>query len=325
MNQNRLTKEIKAGLIAVLGITALIMGFSYLKSNSLLGKSTTLHAVYDHVGGLQSGTAVSLNGFSVGTIDDIAFLDETGKLMVAFTITTDLPIPADSKAELYDTSVLGGKGLQIVLGTPGSAIAQNGDTLTSIVKVGMTDRITELMEPLEAKVNSAIVETDLLMKNLNQLLDTDSQALLRETLNNFSETSASLKVITQNVSENLTANEKVLGTILESTAELTSNLSSVSETLNDADLQGLIADLNTSVSVTKKILEGVKNGEGSVGQIFTNQELYLSLQENLSQLEWLLQDLRLNPKRYLSVSVFGKKQKDYVAPESDPAKTSKNQ
>jgi len=325
MNQNRLTKEIKAGLIVVLGITALIMGFSYLKSNSLLGKSTTLHAVYDHVGGLQSGTAVSLNGFSVGTIDDIAFLDETGKLMVSFTITTDLPIPADSKAELYDTSVLGGKGLQIVLGTPGSAIAQNGDTLTSIVKVGMTDRITELMEPLEAKVNSAIVETDLLMKNLNQLLDTDSQALLRETLNNFSETSASLKMITQNVSENLTANEKALGTILESTAELTSNLSSVSETLNDADLQGLIADLNTSVSATKEILEGVKNGEGSVGQIFTNQELYLSLQENLSQLEWLLQDLRLNPKRYLSVSVFGKKQKDYVAPESDPAKTSKNQ
>ena len=324
MNLNRLTKEIKAGLIVVLGITALIMGFSYLKSNSLLGKSTTLHAVYDHVGGLQSGTAVSLNGFSVGTIDDIAFLDETGKLMVSFTITTDLPIPADSKAELYDTSVLGGKGLQIVLGTPGSAIAQNGDTLTSIVKVGMTDRITELMEPLEAKVNSAIVETDLLMKNLNQLLDTDSQALLRETLNNFSETSASLKVITQNVSENLTANEKALGTILESTAELTSNLSSVSETLNDADLQGLIADLNTSVSATKEILEGVKNGEGSVGQIFTNQELYLSLQENLSQLEWLLQDLRLNPKRYLSVSVFGKKQKDYVAPESDPAKTSKN-
>ena len=325
MNLNRLTKEIKAGLIVVLGITALIMGFSYLKSNSLLGKSTMLHAVYDHVGGLQSGTAVSLNGFSVGTIDDIAFLDETGKLLVSFTITTDLPIPADSKAELYDTSVLGGKGLQIVLGTPGSAIAQNGDTLTSIVKVGMTDRITELMEPLEAKVNSAIVETDLLMKNLNQLLDTDSQALLRETLNNFSETSVSLKVITQNVSENLTANEKALGTILESTAELTSNLSSVSETLNDADLQGLIADLNTSVTATKEILEGVKNGEGSVGQIFTNQELYLSLQENLSQLEWLLQDLRLNPKRYLSVSVFGKKQKDYVAPESDPAKTSKNQ
>jgi len=325
MNLNRLTKEIKAGLIVVLGITALILGFSYLKSNSLLGKSTTLHAIYDHVGGLQSGTAVSLNGFSVGTIDDIAFLDESGKLMVSFTITTDLPIPADSKAELYDTSVLGGKGLQIVLGTPGSAIAQNGDTLTSIVKIGMTDRITELMEPLEAKVNSAIVETDLLMKNLNQLLDSDSQALLRETLNNFSETSASLKVITQNVSENLAANEKTLGTILESTAELTSNLSSVSETLNEADLQGLIADLNTSVSATKEILEGVKNGEGFVGQIFTNQELYLSLQENLSQLEWLLQDLRLNPKRYLSVSVFGKKQKDYVAPESDPAKTSKNQ
>ena len=325
MNLLRLTKEIKAGLIVVLGITAVILGFSYLKSNSLLGKSTKLYAVYDHVGGLQSGTAVSLNGFSVGTIDDITFLDETGKLMVSFTLITDLPIPADSKAELYDTSVLGGKGLQIILGTPGSAIAQSGDTLTSMVKIGMTDRITELMEPLEAKVNSAIVETDLLMKNLNQLLDADSQALLRETLNNFSETSASLKVISQNVSENLTANEKVLGTILENTAELTSNLSSVSQTLNEADLKGLMVDLNESISATKEILAGINNGEGAVGQIFTNQELYVSLTSNLNQLEWLLQDLRLNPKRYLSVSVFGKKQKDYVAPESDPAKNSKNQ
>ena len=325
MNLLRLTKEIKAGLIVVLGITAVILGFSYLKSNSLLGKSTKLYAVYDHVGGLQSGTAVSLNGFSVGTIDDITFLDETGKLMVSFTLITDLPIPADSKAELYDTSVLGGKGLQIILGTPGSAIAQSGDTLTSMVKIGMTDRITELMEPLEAKVNSAIVETDLLMKNLNQLLDADSQALLRETLNNFSETSASLKVISQNVSENLTANEKVLGTILENTAELTSNLSSVSQTLNEADLKGLMVDLNESISATKEILAGINNGEGTVGQIFTNQELYVSLTSNLNQLEWLLQDLRLNPKRYLSVSVFGKKQKDYVAPESDPAKNSKNQ
>lgn len=325
MNLLRLTKEIKAGLIVVLGITALILGFSYLKSNSLLGKSTTLYAVYNHVGGLQSGTTVSLNGFSVGTIDDITFLDETGKLMVSFTLTTDLPIPADSKAELYDTSVIGGKGLQIVLGTPGSTIAQNGDTLTSMVKIGMTDRITELMEPLEAKVNSAIVETDLLMKNLNQLLDTDSQALLRETLKNFSETSASLKVISKNVSENLAANEKALGTILENTAELTSNLSSVSQTLNEADLKGLMTDLDASISATKEILEGIKNGDGAVGQIFTNQELYVSLTSNLNQLEWLLQDLRLNPKRYLSVSVFGKKQKDYVAPESDPAKTSKNQ
>ena len=325
MNLLRLTKEIKAGLIVVLGITAVILGFSYLKSNSLLGKSTKLYAVYDHVGGLQSGTAVSLNWFSVGTIDDITFLDETGKLMVSFTLITDLPIPTDSKAELYDTSVLGGKGLQIILGTPGSAIAQSGDTLTSIVKIGMTDRITELMEPLEAKVNSAIVETDLLMKNLNQLLDADSQALLRETLNNFSETSASLKVISQNVSENLTANEKVLGTILENTAELTSNLSSVSQTLNEADLKGLMVDLNESISATKEILAGINNGEGTVGQIFTNQELYVSLTSNLNQLEWLLQDLRLNPKRYLSVSVFGKKQKDYVAPESDPAKNSKNQ
>lgn len=325
MNVLRFTKEIKAGLIVVLGIAALIQGFSYLKSNSILGKSTTLYAVYDHVGGLQPGTAVSLNGYSIGTIDDITFLDETGKLLVSFTLTTNLPIPVDSKAELYDTSVLGGKGLQIVLGTSDKVIVQNKDTLNASVKLGMTDRITELMEPLEAKVNSAIIETDLLMKNLNQLLDSDSQALLRETLKNFSDTSLSLKVISENVSENLTTNEQALGTILENTAELTLNLSNVSKTLNEVDLQGLFTDLDSSVATTKELLESIKNGDGAVGQLFTNEQLYISLRENLNQLEWLLQDLRLNPKRYLSVSVFGKKQKEYVLPESDPAKSSNNQ
>jgi phospholipid/cholesterol/gamma-HCH transport system substrate-binding protein len=325
MNALRFTKEIKAGLIVVLGIAALVQGFSYLKSNSLLGKSTTLYAVYDHVGGLQPGTAVSLNGYSIGTIDDITFLDESGKLLVSFTLTTNLPIPVDSKAELYDTSVLGGKGLQIVLGTPDMANVQDKDTLITSVKIGMTDRITELMEPLEAKVNSAIVETDLLMRNLNQLLDSDSQALLRETLKNLSDTSSSLKVIAENVSENLTANEQALGTILENTAALTSNLSDVSKTLNEADLQGLFADLDSSVYNIKELLESIKNGDGAVGQLFTNEQLYTSLRENLNQLEWLLQDLRLNPKRYLSVSVFGKKQKEYVLPESDPAKSSNNQ
>lgn len=325
MNALRFTKEIKAGLIVILGIAALVQGFSYLKSNSLLGKSTTLYAVYDHVGGLQPGTAVSLNGYSIGTIDDITFLDESGKLLVSFTLTTNLPIPVDSKAELYDTSVLGGKGLQIVLGTPDMANVQDKDTLITSVKIGMTDRITELMEPLEAKVNSAIVETDLLMRNLNQLLDSDSQALLRETLKNLSDTSSSLKVIAENVSENLTANEQALGTILENTAALTSNLSDVSKTLSEADLQGLFADLDSSVSNTKELLESIKNGDGAVGQLFTNEQLYISLRENLNQLEWLLQDLRLNPKRYLSVSVFGKKQKEYVLPESDPAKSSNNQ
>ena len=325
MNVLRFTKEIKAGLIVILGIAALIQGFSYLKSNSILGKSTTLYAVYDHVGGLQPGTAVSLNGYSIGTIDDITFLDETGKLLVSFTLTTNLPIPVDSKAELYDTSVLGGKGLQIVLGTSDKVIVQNKDTLNASVKLGMTDRITELMEPLEAKVNSAIVETDLLMKNLNQLLDSDSQALLRETLKNFSDTSLSLKVISENVRENLTTNEQALGTILENTAELTLNLSNVSKTLNEVDLQGLFTDLDSSVATTKELLESIKNGDGAVGQLFTNEQLYILLRENLNQLEWLLQDLRLNPKRYLSVSVFGKKQKEYVLPESDPAKSSNNQ
>ncbi|MFM1807862.1 MAG: hypothetical protein RLZZ242_587, partial [Bacteroidota bacterium] len=110
MSQKRgikLSNELKAGIVVLAGVAALIMGFSYLKSTSLFGSSKTLYAVYDHVGGLQTGTTVSLNGYAVGTVDAIDFLAPKGNLLVTFTLLTEFPFSKNSVAQLYDTSVLG--------------------------------------------------------------------------------------------------------------------------------------------------------------------------------------------------------------------------
>ena len=118
MNQRgflKLSNELKAGIVVLAGVAALILGFSYLKSTSLFGASKKLYAVYDNVGGLQSGTTVSLNGYVVGTVDAIDFLKPKGNLLVTFTLLTDYSFSKNSVAQLYDTSVLGGKGLQIIV------------------------------------------------------------------------------------------------------------------------------------------------------------------------------------------------------------------
>lgn len=328
MNQKRgikLSNELKAGIVVLAGVAALIMGFSYLKSTSLFGSSKTLYAVYDHVGGLQTGTTVSLNGYAVGTVDAIDFLAPKGNLLVTFTLLTEFPFSKNSVAQLYDTSVLGGKGLQIVIVDDGDRPVQSGDTLPSSIQVGMIDKVQTLLDPLEQKISQALIETEILVRGLNEVLDVETQKDLRATLTQFSGTATALHQSTSLIQQILTTNASAIDSTLQHTSKLTQHLSQATAQLDGEALAATVNHLNASLSSLDTLLGKINAGEGTLGKLVTNDALYESLRANLSQTQLLLQDLRLNPKRYLSVSVFGKKQKAYEFPENDPAKDSLNQ
>jgi phospholipid/cholesterol/gamma-HCH transport system substrate-binding protein len=322
MNQRgflKLSNELKAGIVVLAGISALILGFSYLKSTSLFGSSKKLYAVYENVGGLQTGTTVSLNGYVVGTVDAIDFLKPEGNLLVTFTLLTDYSFSKNSVAQLYDTSVLGGKGLQIIVANDDGRPVQSGDTLPSSIQVGMLDKVQTILDPLEQKVSQALIETEILVRGLNEVLDGETQQNLRNTLKQFSETATSLNQSTKVFNELLRTNASSIDTALQNTAKLTQNLSRATAELDGATVASSITHLNASLGSLDTLLKQINSGEGTLGLLATDDGLYTALQANLKQTELLLQDLRLNPKRYLSVSVFGKKQKDYELPENDPA------
>ncbi|MGA0031300.1 MAG: MCE family protein, partial [Flavobacteriaceae bacterium] len=119
--------------------------------------------------------------------------------------------------------------------------------------------------------------------------------------------------------ELLKTNASSIDTTLQNTAKLTQNLSRATAELDGATVASSITHLNASLGSLDTLLKQINSGEGTLGLLATDDGLYTALQANLKQTELLLQDLRLNPKRYLSVSVFGKKQKDYELPENDPA------
>lgn len=317
-----LSNELKAGIVVLAGVSALILGFSYLKSTSIFGPSKTLYAVYDNVGGLQTGTTVSLNGYAVGTVDAIDFLP-SGKLLVSFTLLTDYAFSKNSTAQLYDTSVLGGKGLQIVVANDDARPVQSGDTLPAAVEVGMLNKVETILDPLEQKVSQALIETEILVRGLNEVLDEETQRNLRTTLGQLSETSVALNAATASFKDILKENAAAIDTTLQSTAKLSKSLAEATSGMESEALSTSITRLNASLSALESFLNGLNSGEGSLGQLTKDQALYSSLVSNLEQLELLLQDMRLNPKRYLSVSVFGKKQKEYVLPTEDPADTKK--
>ncbi len=315
----KLSREIKTGIIVIGGILLFILGFSYLKSTPLFDNSKTFYAVYHHVGGLQPGTQVTINGFNVGTVNHIKFRDASGSLLVTFSVNSDFTFSKNSKAELYDTGIIGGKGIQINPIFDGAPIAQSGDTLITVTKPGLTELVQQRLTPLQQKIEGTFTNADSLLMNVNEVLDVKAKRDLRESIAGLNKLMASLQGSATVLNGLLRNNQSKLDSSLTNFQELSSNFAKLSDSLNNAGLGRTLANLESTVANLDKILAQVEKGDGTLGKLMKDEELYANLSNASKELDLLLQDFRLNPKRYVNVSVFGKKQKDYSVPEDDPA------
>lgn len=321
----KLTREAKTGIIIVAGIAAFIFGLSYLKSSPLFDNNKTFYAVYDNVGGLQSGTQVSINGYNVGNVTGINFKDSSGKLLVTFTVSNEFDFSKNSVAELFDTGIIGGKSIQIIPVFDQSEMARSGDTLQSKIKPGITELVQQKLTPLQMKVEGAVSNADSLLMNVNEILDDPTKRELKETIVSLNQLVKSFKGSADNLNVLMENNKQQLDSSLKNVSTITSNFAQLSDSLVNADLAGTLANFQTTVGRLNGILEKIEKGEGSLGKLHKDDALYNNLAEASRELDLLLQDFRLNPKRYVNVSVFGKKQKDYTLPENDPAEQKQNQ
>lgn len=299
-----------------MGILCVIFGYSYLKSSSLFDNNITLFAVYNNVAGLQAGTAVSINGKNVGTVNSIKFKDTSGNLLVTFSVNQELKFSKNSTVELYDTGLIGGKGLRINPIFEGQAISKY-DTLNTKIKPSLTDLAQQKLFPIFETLESALTDADSVMLSVNQVLDTKTKTDLQKAISGLSDLMVSLNSSAE-VLNKLLKNSK-LDSSLENLNDITSNFSKLSDSLNNAGLGRTLANLETTVSNLDNLMGRIENGEGTLGKLTKDEALYNNLSSASKELDLLLQDFRLNPKRYVNVSVFGKKQKDYTVPEEDPA------
>lgn len=315
----KLSRELKTGIIVIGGILLFILGFSFLKSTPLFDSSKVFYAVYKHVGGLQNGTQVSINGLSVGKVNDIRFKDGSGSLVVTFSVGNSFEFSKNSLAELYDTGIIGGKGIQIVPVFDGAPMAQSGDTLKANVRPGLTELVQQKLTPLQFKIEGAVSNADSLLMNFNDVFDDPTKQNLRESVAGLNKVIANFEQSTALIKTLLESKKYELDSTITNLNIMTGNFAQISDTLSHADIGGTVRNLDASVKSLNSILVKMNQGEGSLGKLMNDKELYENLTDATKELELLLQDFRLNPKRYVNVSVFGKKQKEYVVPETDPA------
>ncbi|WP_019671447.1 MlaD family protein [Eudoraea adriatica] len=315
----KLSREIKTGIIVIGGILLFVMGYSFLKATPLFNNSKIFYAVYDHVGGLQPGTQVSINGFNVGNVNNITFKNGSGNLLVTFSVDSNFEFSKNSVAELYDTGIIGGKGIQINPVFDGAPAARSGDTLTSNIKPGLTDLLQQKLAPLQSKIEGAVSNADSLLINFNDVLDEETKRSLRESIQGLNVTVQSFQSSAATLNTLLADNKHKLDSSITNINTITTNFSALSDSIAQVGLSNTIRSLETTIGNLDKMLAKIESGEGTLGKLVNNEELYNNLSEASKELDLLLQDFRLNPKRYVNVSVFGKKQKEYEVPEDDPA------
>lgn len=296
-----------------------ILGFSYLKSTPLFDNSKTFYAVYHHVGGLQSGTQVTINGFTVGKVNDIKFNDASGNLLVTFTVDNGFSFSKNSNAELYDTGIIGGKGIQIKPVFDDAVMAKSGDTLPSSTRPGLTELVQQRLTPLQMKVEGAVTNADSLLMNVNDILDIKTKKDLRESIAGLNQLVKSFQGSANSLNQILTDNKNDLDKSISNLGVITDNFNKLSDTLANAGLGETIKKLQFTMGNINDMMAKIEGGEGSLGKLVNDKALYNNLADASRELDLLLQDFRLNPKRYVNVSVFGKKQIDYAIPEEDPA------
>jgi len=294
-------------------------GFNFLKGQNLLEPASRVFYIeYDNIQGLNKASTVSINGLQVGKVTEIIFNKDTlkkGKLVVKIALDNDFEFSKNSVAKIYSTSIIGGESLAIIPSYEGE-LAVSGDYLKGEVESDIFTSVGETLNPLKTKVERVIIGADSLLIALNDVLDLKSRDSFKRTILGLETTISSMTNTLSSFNKMIDSTKVDIDIVLEDTKKITKNFVKVSDTLATVNLGQTVKTLQTTLANVNGLLLGIENGKGSLGKLATDDTMYKNLTNASRELEELLKEMKLNPKRFVHFSIFGKKAKPYTKEES---------
>lgn len=295
----KISKEVKTGILVLSGIVLFIFGFNYLKGKNLFESTDVYYTEFDY-NALNKSSPITVNGNVVGKIQDIVYDYDTGKTRVSFSVNAALKFSKNSVIKMYETGLMGGNALAILISTEGEQ-AEPGDVLPSEVEYGLVTTLSKNFSGLSDNLDATLKSTDTLMLSINRLINDNSDAGLKHTIEELNHTLKSFKNTSNSVNAVISNNDKNIAAILEKFKTISSDLAVLTADLKNANVGTTVENLNNTINKLHTILATIDKGEGSIGKLLKDESLYNNLEGATKEMEELLRDIKLHPKRYFRI------------------------
>ena len=318
----KISNESKIGALTVVAVALLILGFNFLKGKSIFKSGNFLYAVYTDTKALAASNAVYMNGYQVGSVYEIEPANKTvSQLVVTIKLKEDYNIPVDSKASI-NSNPLGSPSVEISVGKSNTYF-KSEDTIATTTETGLLGTLTNKMGPIADQLTNTFQSLDSVLKNFNSILDPRVKGNLQSTIANLNNATAGLVLASasinrlldtqtgalagtlgnlQSFSQNLAANNGTLTHTLQ-------NVDSVTNNLARAHIEGIVKQSSPASAKLDSTMMAINSTNGSIGALLNDRQLYNNLNNTSISLHTLMDDLRVHPKRYVNISLFGKKDK----------------
>ena len=317
----KLSNETKVGSITAIAITILILGYNFMKGENLFTSYNKYYAAYDDVEGLFKSNPVMINGYKVGQVSDVQMDPKTLKLLIEVKVPKTIKVSKDAVIKIVNIDLIGSKGVNVIMGKS-HEIAFSGDTLRAEKDQGISKTISKLLTPLSEKIN-------VLLSELNNQISGDE---IRKTLENLNKTLVTIEGTVKETQVLISGkNEKIEGILnnlnafsvdlRNSTPKINCTIANLEETsaeLNKLDLDGVVKQLKAVIADLSQTIENINKGQGSLGKLATDDELYKKLNVTLESFKKLAEDIEKYPDRYTGFTKKQRKKADKEKQKADP-------
>ena len=297
------TREVKVGIMAIVAIFVLYFGLNYLKGIDIFSPVSYYYGRYDNIGGLVASAPVYVKGFKVGQVEQIKYdFSKKESFVIKISVSKDIKLPKETRIELYDEGIMGGKAIRLVYDPVdiSQAMYQPGDTVQTKMGIGLMAQISGDLVP---KIESISMQADSLIRSVRVLVENKnlnkSMASIERTTADLAVSSSQLKKLMNNDVPHILNNVNVL----------TTDFKQISGNLKKIDYQSTFASIDHTIANLNLISEKMNKSEGTIGMLLNNKDLYINLSNTAANADKLLIDLQKNPKRYVHFSLFGSKTK----------------
>lgn len=289
----------------------MVFTYNYLKGINILQKHNRYITQFDY-NALSSSSLVTIKGNQIGKIEEITYDDKTGKTMVTLVVTEDVKFSTNSKIRMYETGLMGGNALAIIP-MPGPELAKSGDFLESEVEEGLITSLTKNFSGISSNLGVTLKAADSLMNNFNQLIINEDDDGIKAAVAELNQTIVSFRAMSNAMTTLVSKNDAALTSAIGNFDTLSGNLAEITTEFKQVEISKTFAQLDQTLQEVNNLLASVKDGKGTMGKLLNDDKLYTNLEGASLQMEQLLQDFKLNPKRYVHFSVFGKKPNKFDA------------